>query len=91
MAAGNGGDAAWGHLFAHVQAFDANADGFIDAAELKRFLVAVGAWESETVYTDAAWTQSWPAICQILGADAAEGLPLASFQVSLVDGLCPIQ
>jgi hypothetical protein len=29
------------------QAFDANRDGFIDAAEMKLFLIAVGAWGSE--------------------------------------------
>ena len=31
-------------LFEHVLAFDENDDGFIDGAEMKRYLAAVGAW-----------------------------------------------
>jgi Ca2+-binding EF-hand superfamily protein len=68
-------------LFQHVLAFDENDDGFIDGAEMKRYLVAVGAWGSEDVYSDARWPRAWPGICEILQADAARGLPLASFEM----------
>ena len=54
-------------LFGYVLAFDVNADGYIDAAELKMFLEAVGGWGSESAYTDENWEVAWPSICKMLG------------------------
>jgi hypothetical protein len=68
-------------LFQHVLAFDENDDGFIDEVEMKLYLVAVGAWASEDVYSDTKWPRSWPGICTILQADAKQGLPLESFKM----------
>ena len=68
-------------LFQHVQAFDANRDGFIDGAEMKLYLVAVDAWDSEAVYTDANWPKAWPAICKMMQADSTKGLPLQIFKM----------
>jgi hypothetical protein len=68
-------------LFQHVQAFDTNRDRYIDEAEMKRYLVAVGAWESEAVYTDTKWPKAWPGICKMMQADSTKGLPLTSFEM----------
>jgi hypothetical protein len=72
-------DAQMEELFQHVQAFDANHDGYIDVAEMKLFLIAVGAWETEAVYMDDKWPRAWPGICQMMQADSTKGLPLGSF------------
>jgi hypothetical protein len=61
--------------------FDANRDEFMDMGEMKLYLVAVGAWGSEPVYTDEQWSRAWPRICTMMRADAVRGLPLSSFKV----------
>jgi hypothetical protein len=67
-------------LFEYIQEFDADKNGFIDHAEMKIYLEAVGAWGTEPVYTDAGWQASWPKICRMLDADGSQGLPVASFK-----------
>ena len=74
-------DAQMEELFQYVQAFDANRDGYIDEAEMKLYLVAVGAWETEDVYTDTKWPRAWPGICTIMTAGSTKGLPLESFKL----------
>jgi hypothetical protein len=83
-------DAQMEQLFQIVQStFDANHDEVMDAEEMKLYLVAVGAWGSEPVYTDEKWPRAWPGICSLMevdGAqgkmvDGAQGLPLSSFKM----------
>jgi hypothetical protein len=83
-------DAQMEQLFQIVQVtFDANHDEVMDAEEMKLYLVAVGAWGSEPVYTDEKWPRAWPGICSLMEADGAQGkmpdgaqgLPLSSFKL----------
>jgi hypothetical protein len=75
-------DAQMEELFQIVQViFDANHDEFMDIKEMKLFLVAVGAWGSESVYTDEKWPRAWPGICTMMKADGEQGLPLSSFKI----------
>ena len=48
---------------------------------MKLYLVAVGAWGLEPVYSDEQWPRAWPGICTMMQADAAQGLPLSSFKM----------
>jgi hypothetical protein len=69
-------------LFQIVQLiFDANHDEFMDVGEMKLYLVAVGAWGSEPVYSDEKWPRAWPGICALMEADGEQGLPLSSFKM----------
>jgi hypothetical protein len=54
----------------------ASGDRHISAAEMRAFLVAVGAWGTEPAFRDFGWPASWAAACEKLGADPAAGLPV---------------
>ena len=44
------------------------------------YLQAVGAWNSEPVFTDERWASGFPAICRMLGGpDSTQGMSLAEF------------
>ena len=63
-----------------MQEFDADKNGFIDQSEMTAYLQAVGIWETEALYTETEWPESWPLLCELLGApDVEKGLPLDSF------------
>jgi hypothetical protein len=67
-------------LFDKLQSFDVNHNGFIDSEEFKKYLQAVGAWNTEPAFTDERWDSSFPAMCRLLGAiDLKQGMSLAEF------------
>ena len=67
-------------LFQQVVAFDLDGSGYIDQAEFKAYLQAVGEWRTDALYTDAEWEASWPSMCEQLGiADPQTGIPIAVF------------
>jgi hypothetical protein len=35
---------------------------------MREYLVAVGAWGTEPIYAEPAWSDAWPSVCTMLGA-----------------------
>jgi Ca2+-binding EF-hand superfamily protein len=77
---------AFDELFRFVKAFDSDSDGCISAAEMREYLVAVGAWGTEPIYAEPAWSDAWPSVCTMLGAAGSSSAQDKIFRACDVDG-----
>ena len=52
-------------------ALDVDEDGFLRKDEYRAFLVCIGMWDSQSMYTDARWDAQWLKELADLGCDPA--------------------
>ena len=55
--------------------FDTNSEGRLDGAAYQRYLRGIGAWGTESRYTDAGWDEEWPKQCGYCGGARAGSKP----------------
>ena len=61
-------------------ALDVDQDGFLCKDEYRAFLVFIGLWDSQSIYTVAGWDARWPEELTTLGCDpAGRGVSRAGF------------
>ena len=60
--------------------YDTDEDGFLDPASYREFLVGIEVW-GDASYTDTKFAARWPAECESMGSDPADGISLAGFSV----------
>jgi hypothetical protein len=60
--------------------YDTDEDGFLDLASYREFLVGIKVW-GDASYTDTKFAARWPAECESMGSDPADGISLAGFSV----------
>ena len=64
-------DRVWGAMEAQVweifEMFDTKREGRLDKAAYQRYLRGIGAWGTESRYTDAGWNAEWPKQCGCCG------------------------